>query len=673
MILKYLSEDKIPISADIKTIFWKILQRDFPREHVPIILAPLLYPNRHDLPMDKINSETTNMSNYLVLENSLPTLIMEMGYGFCSNLDECKNNLATFGMRDLTAPVVARIITMMVRTHNGFNEQKLLRGAPNLLNFQKNESNDKNKPTTWNIEIFIKAVKELSPNISWKEVLSELDNPNFLIKDRQGFNLLFSGLRLFFDEAFQEFPVEFFYRKWRNADGQYSLISQILKNPETFSFADYPHRSVSVEILKSVPDSNTKEITTWRSLDLIETLLYLSDRGLYTQVQELFKFPIQHCPDILILGLLQVQQSASVLRQELLSLLIPMFLENHPNSAVILHHVWHSDNSNRPILIHAMQEWYLRSENDQIYLTRILDVAQDLKMLSLLLNSHSFPFVIDLACLASRRGYLKLDKWLTDKTIEHGEPFVSACVKFLQKRIPQILRPMKEDFVSNSLITRETLMTMLGVLEICSRKVSQELSEAILSMIANCSVLLNSKQLPPGVLRYRNFDQGFNAFPMPPIGSAANLTTENFGIQPVNTSEFNASVSLASLISSSGSQTSFSAIGSSPNPFTVLPFGPTITHPATPPQVVSSTASLLNPRLSKLGQAGLEKTPVAGLIGEASPQTTVPKDVEEEVIGYFQKIYSQSPHPTLTIEEMLEKLSKFADSQNKRDRVSICR
>jgi len=37
----------------------------------------------------------------------------------------------------------------------------------------------------------------------------------------------------------------------------------------------------------------------------------------------------------------------------------------------------------------------------------------------MLLNSMPFAFVIDLAALASRREYLKLDKWLTDKLREH--------------------------------------------------------------------------------------------------------------------------------------------------------------------------------------------------------------------------------------------------------------
>lgn len=46
-----------------------------------------------------------------------------------------------------------------------------------------------------------------------------------------------------------------------------------------------------------------------------------------------------------------------------------------------------------------------------------------LQSLSMLLNGTPFAFVIDLAALASRREYLKLDKWLTDKIREHGVCF----------------------------------------------------------------------------------------------------------------------------------------------------------------------------------------------------------------------------------------------------------
>ena len=66
-------------------------------------------------------------------------------------------------------------------------------------------------------------------------------------------------------------------------------------------------------------------------------------------------------------------------------------------------------------------------------LSRILDVAQDLKALSILLNSKAVPFVIDLAVMASRREYLNLDKWLGDQIREHGERFIKAIVQYLHR------------------------------------------------------------------------------------------------------------------------------------------------------------------------------------------------------------------------------------------------
>jgi CCR4-NOT transcription complex subunit 1 len=112
----------------------------------------------------------------------------------------------------------------------------------------------------------------------------------------------------------------------------------------------------------------------------------------------------------------------------------------------------------------SMADWYLRGDSDQTRLTRILDVAQDLKGLSLLLAEQTYPFVIDLACLASRRGFLKLDKWLTDKMQQQGEPFISACVKFLQRR--SIGSIGKEDSVSKAAqLPQETLAHLVICLQ----------------------------------------------------------------------------------------------------------------------------------------------------------------------------------------------------------------
>jgi CCR4-NOT transcription complex subunit 1 len=80
---------------------------------------------------------------------------------------------------------------------------------------------------------------------------------------------------------------------------------------------------------------------------------------------------------------------------------------------------------------------------------RILDVAQDLKALSMTLNGRPFPFLINLAILASRREYLNLEKWLGEKIRELGVIFVAATVKFLQRKISAVMGPgpLKEDSV----------------------------------------------------------------------------------------------------------------------------------------------------------------------------------------------------------------------------------
>lgn len=75
----------------------------------------------------------------------------------------------------------------------------------------------------------------------------------------------------------------------------------------------------------------------------------------------------------------------------------------------------------RQLMSNAIADWYLHTETPQDHskLSRVLDVMQDLKALFTLLNNTQFSFVIDLACLAAKREYLKLDTWIMDRIREH--------------------------------------------------------------------------------------------------------------------------------------------------------------------------------------------------------------------------------------------------------------
>lgn len=78
----------------------------------------------------------------------------------------------------------------------------------------------------------------------------------------------------------------------------------------------------------------------------------------------------------------------------------------------------------------------MKNPDDQAKLTKILDVAHELKPsgLSELFELSHFNFTIDLACLASKRDYLKLEKWLEDKEQAHG---VRECGRIID--LPPLL------------------------------------------------------------------------------------------------------------------------------------------------------------------------------------------------------------------------------------------
>lgn len=83
-----------------------------------------------------------------------------------------------------------------------------------------------------------------------------------------------------------------------------------------------------------------RDIFRRRSLDLLELLMYIADRGLAAQIHEVLKFPLQNCPDILALALIQMNQSMTLFRQELLATLLPLFIAGHPNASAVLHNLW---------------------------------------------------------------------------------------------------------------------------------------------------------------------------------------------------------------------------------------------------------------------------------------------------------------------------------------------
>ncbi|XP_033997031.1 CCR4-NOT transcription complex subunit 1 isoform X3 [Trematomus bernacchii] len=677
--------------------FLKTLCRDFPQQRCPVVLAPLLYPEKRDILMDRILPDSGELAKTM-MESSLAEFMQEVGYGFCASLDECRNIIVQYGVREVTASQVARVLGMMARTHSGLTDGIPLQSISAPGSGIWSDGKDKNEGSqahTWNVEVLIDVVKEVNPNLNFKEVTYELDHAGFIIRDSKGLHIVVYGIQR--GLGMETFPVDLIYRPWKHAEGQLSFIQHSLMSPEVFSFADYPCHTVAIDILKAPPEDDNREIATWKSLDLVESLLRLSEVGQYEQVKQLFSFPIKHCPDMLVLALLQISTSWHTLRHELISTLMPIFLGNHPNSAIILHYAWHGQSpSIRQLIMHSMAEWYMRGEQyDQAKLSRILDVAQDLKSLSMLLNGTPFAFVIDLAALASRREYLKLDKWLTDKIREHGEPFIQACVTFLKRRCPSIMGGLApdKDQPKSAQLPPETLATMLACLQSCAGSVSQELSETILTMVANCSNVMNkARQPPPGVMPKGRAPSTSSLDAISPVQmeSLSGMGSLNLGgTATAHTQSMQGfPTSLSSAFSNPQSPAKAFPPLTNPNPNPSTPFGgigslssqlPSMDSGPLGTGIGSSIGSSLGMPTVNTDPFGTRKMSTPGLNPPTFQQTDLSqvwpeanqhfsKEIDDEANSYFQRIYNHPPHPTMSVDEVLEMLQRFKDSTIKRER-----
>nr|XP_023827294.1 CCR4-NOT transcription complex subunit 1 isoform X15 [Salvelinus alpinus] len=681
--------------------FLKTLCRDFPQARCPVVLAPLLYPEKRDILMDRILPDSGELAKTM-MESSLAEFMQEVGYGFCASLDECRNIILQYGVREVTASQVARVLGMMARTHSGLSDgiplQSISAPGSGIWSDGKDKS-DGSQAHTWNVEVLIDVVKEVNPNLNFKEVTYELDHPGFMIRDSKGLQMVVYGIQR--GLGMEVFPVDLIYRPWKHAEGQLSFIQHSLMSPDVFCFADYPCHTVAIDILKAPPEDDNREIATWKSLDLVESLLRLSEVGQYEQVKQLFSFPIKHCPDMLVLALLQISTSWHTLRHELISTLMPIFLGNHPNSAIILHYAWHGQGQSpsiRQLIMHSMAEWYMRGEQyDQAKLSRILDVAQDLKSLSMLLNGTPFAFVIDLAALASRREYLKLDKWLTDKIREHGvggEPFIQACVTFLKRRCPSIMGGLapEKDQPKSAQLPPETMATMLGCLQSCAGSVSQELSETILTMVANCSNVMNkARQPPPGVMPKGRAPSTSSLDAISPVqvsvsplqmdpltamgslnlsSSATSHTQSMQGFPTPLSSAFSNPQSPAKAfppLSNPNPSTPFGGIGSLSSQLgNTGPLGSGIGSGLGMPAVSSDPFGTRKMSTPGLNPTTFQQTDLSQVWPEANQHFS--KEIDDEANSYFQRIYNHPPHPTMSVDEVLEMLQRFKDSTIKRER-----
>ncbi|KAL6040721.1 CCR4-NOT core subunit cdc39, partial [Balamuthia mandrillaris] len=351
-----------------------------------------------------------------------PSELMEdLGYSCCQarSPGSFKEFLRQFPA--ITEREVAQMISLMVRTRTGLGEGK----EPTS---PTSSTNEKDRPQTWNTGVFVSTIKEMFPNLDWPLVIRNLDLPDFEVEDTKALAMVLS---IYKKATKLPFPHKALYGSWANPKGQLSFLKlAIFAPPDVINFGD-GHE----EILTQMPHPNQNAsalIHNWTSLPLIETLLHLAAVDDYAEVRGIFDYPIEHCPELLLLKLAQVTPTWGALHSELCSILLPMFVHRHPhkhpNSNFVLSKLW---AYNRALFIRAVVD--LHSGDSSSIVQSVLGLSQELKIFPEILQVPKFPFVIELAVLAREKGFnLNLGQWAQERIAEYKLDFVRPCFEFLR-------------------------------------------------------------------------------------------------------------------------------------------------------------------------------------------------------------------------------------------------
>jgi CCR4-NOT transcription complex subunit 1 len=96
-------------------------------------------------------------------------------------------------------------------------------------------------------------------------------------------------------------------------------------------------------------------------------------------------------------------------------------------------------------------------------ISRICDIAQEVKILPQLLKLRPYAFALELAALSSRREFLNLAKWLDEMIDEGGADFFRQCLEFLHSKAAQELNAMEIQRANKSEISERPPFVALKI------------------------------------------------------------------------------------------------------------------------------------------------------------------------------------------------------------------
>lgn len=351
---------------------------------------------------------------------SLVQVLIQLGPDITSDPDLVRALLERFGITEQNPPREAQVIEIISTLG-----RLAVEGTP-----------------LCDVGALIRTLANFHVKLNWPGVIKSFDWPDRHGVDTATLKLLISIL-LNAPRDVEPHAVTGFWETWNNPLYQLRLLDALLSLPaDTFNFVSLPGRRIVTVDDVTIASPTIRALAanvqshTWNSLELFQVLVRLAGSDsveIRACVREMLDKAIKISAELVHMGLLQVPDPKwNDIRLEYSRKLLSMFLAGHPNHQLVFMRIWQIEPN---YLTTAFRDFY---DENNLNITRILDVAQDLKFLQILealLEVRPFTFALDVAALASRREYLNLDKWLQDHVNRYHGEFLHSMIAFLTAKM----------------------------------------------------------------------------------------------------------------------------------------------------------------------------------------------------------------------------------------------
>ncbi|KAI8335037.1 CCR4-Not complex component, Not1-domain-containing protein [Chlamydoabsidia padenii] len=396
------------------------------------------------------NSINSNNDNNNSNDGSLSKLILETGYDCCASPESVKDVLSKYNKK-ITEKDVAECLGCMARSY------------VNMTGVGDGSTTGSN----WDVENFVSVIKEKYPDIDWYKMVENFDYEHFFVYDSKGLDVL---IRAWNEHSKTDpFPADKFFGQWNNLKGQLSALYQMANvSTDVLSLVGCSKRKVIETTDFKSSNQNIQAMaaqlvnTQLNSLDLIECVINLADSSVADDVSIFMEMMAHKSPELVFIGLIQIQPIKTSLHKELLRRLLLMYLNGNPGSTFALTRLW---QVNPDFLANSFRELY---NKDATNLTQILDVVHELNILPQVLEMEPTFFAIDLVALASRKEYINLEKWLQEKCNKLKDPFIRSCLDLLAQKISAEMSRQETNAPPSTIpLSLESMATFLKVLSEC--------------------------------------------------------------------------------------------------------------------------------------------------------------------------------------------------------------